>query len=38
MIPMPEEASADKPLSLSGIVSGRSIYKNVLVLIRKNDL
>ena len=38
MIPMPEEASADKPISLSGIVSGRSIYKNVLVLIRKNDL
>ena len=38
MIPMPEEASVDKPLSLSGIVSGRSIYKNVLVLIRKNDL
>ena len=38
MVPMPEEASADKPLSLSGIVSGRSIYKNVLVLIRKNDL
>ena len=38
MIPMPEEASVDKPISLSGIVSGRSIYKNVLVLIRKNDL
>lgn len=38
MIPMPEEASVDKPLSLSGIVSGRPIYKNVLVLIRKNDL
>ena len=38
MLPMPAEASVDKPLSLSGIVAGRSIYKNVLVLIRKNDL
>lgn len=38
MVPMPEEASVGKTPSLSEIVTGKSVYKNVLVLIRKNDL
>lgn len=38
MVPMPEEASAAQSPSLSTIVSGKPIYKNVLILIQKNDI
>ena len=38
MIPMPDEASAAQAPSLSSIVAGKPIFKNVLILIQKSDL
>ena len=38
MVPMPEGVSDGKSSSISEIVSGKSIFKNVLVLIQKSDL
>lgn len=38
MIPMSEQASAEKSPSLTQLVSGKSVFKNVLVLIQKNDI